>query len=240
FFSSNIMTKVNAYGDVENLVMTCEDWNLRWKKNQLDFHFSEVYDSLLKHEHLLLEKANCSVFVPLCGKSVDMKYLADKSHRVVGLEFSEIAIQDFFAEQNIKFTVEKHPSHPFNIYRSSDSAITIYQGDLFQFNSNVAGKFDAVWDRGSFCAMQPSQQNAYCDVIYQVLNPGSRYLLNTFIYDQTKYPGPPQHTTDKEISELFNGRYDVKILEVYENLKPLHMSWGLDSFQVRNVFLVKK
>uniref|UniRef100_H2Z3K3 thiopurine S-methyltransferase n=1 Tax=Ciona savignyi TaxID=51511 RepID=H2Z3K3_CIOSA len=235
-----IMTKVNAYGEVENLVMTCEDWKVRWEKKHTRFHMSEVNSSLLKHEHLLLEKANCSVFVPLCGKSVDMKYLADKSHRVVGLEFSEIAIQDFFAEQNIKFIVEKHPSHPFNIYRSSDSAITIYQGDLFQFNSNVAGKFDAVWDRASFVAINPSQRVSYSDIICEMLNPSSKWLLNTFAYDRSKYPGPPNDTSDEEISELFDTRFDVKLLEVYDSLNPTQIAWGLDWFKVRNSLLVKK
>ncbi|XP_002126407.2 thiopurine S-methyltransferase [Ciona intestinalis] len=233
------MSKINAYGDEENIEMTVDDWNSRWQKKHTAFHMPKVNENLVNHENVLFDKPNMSVFVPLCGKTIDMKYIADKGHKVVGLECSEIAIQDFFNEHNMKFNKAKHPTSDFNIFQSEDLSVTIYQGDLFLFNSVVSGKLDATWDRGAFVAINPSQREAYFGVMYEVMKVGAKYLLNTFKYDPTKYCGPPFSTEDQEIAQLSENRFTIKALGEYEAIKDTQRSWGLDSFVIRNNLLVK-
>nr|XP_002126407.1 thiopurine S-methyltransferase [Ciona intestinalis] len=233
------MSKINAYGDEENIVMTLDDWNSRWKKKHTAFHLPKVNENLVKHENVLLDKQKMSVFVPLCGKTIDMKYIADKGHKVVGLECSEIAIHDFFNEHNIKFNKTKHPTSDFNIFQSEDSSVTIYQGNLFLFNSDVSGKLDATWDRGAFVAINPSQRGAYFGVMSEVMKVGAKYLLNTFRYDPTKYCGPPFSIEDQEIAQLSENRFTITALGEFEAINDRQRSWGLDSFVIRNNLLVK-
>ena len=45
--------------------------------------------------------SDAPVFVPLCGKSLDMVWLAQQGHRVIGAELSQRAIDDFFAERGL-------------------------------------------------------------------------------------------------------------------------------------------
>ena len=44
------------------------------------------------------------VFVPLCGKSLDLEWLRDRGHAVSGVEISAIAVEAFFMEQGILAT----------------------------------------------------------------------------------------------------------------------------------------
>ena len=41
-------------------------------------------------------QAGDNILVPLCGKSLDMLWLAERGFQVTGIEISELAVQDFF------------------------------------------------------------------------------------------------------------------------------------------------
>ena len=41
--------------------------------------------------------------MPLCGKSLDMKWLAEQGHSVVGIDIVELAAQQFFTENDLPF-----------------------------------------------------------------------------------------------------------------------------------------
>mgnify|MGYP000992455332 CR=1 FL=1 len=61
-------------------------WLERWRNGQIGFHNSEVNGMLLRHHAQL--GAAARVLVPLCGKSLDMGWLAAQGHEVVGIELS--------------------------------------------------------------------------------------------------------------------------------------------------------
>merc|ERR550534_534683 len=104
--------------------MTAEDWNTSWKNNrEAGWHMDGVNPSLLNHLDKLIKKENSTVFIPMCGKSVDMKFLADKGHTIVGVEYSTLGVEGFFKEHSIPFKKEEHES--FVIYESTDKTCKI-------------------------------------------------------------------------------------------------------------------
>ena len=71
-------------------------WNSRWAKGKIGFHEGAPNSYLVKHHDKL---ATCPrLLVPLCGKAVDLAYLAALGHEVVGVELVEDAVKAFFAE----------------------------------------------------------------------------------------------------------------------------------------------
>ena len=78
-----------------------EFWKNRWKNNQTGWHREEYNEMLVKHWPSLNIGANCNVLVPLCGKSLDMRWLAEQGHSVLGLELVEEAVHAFFQEQKL-------------------------------------------------------------------------------------------------------------------------------------------
>jgi thiopurine S-methyltransferase len=76
--------------------MKHEFWNERWQQRHIGFHLGHPHDWLVAaHERF---PAASRIYVPLCGKTVDLVWLRDQGHEVIGCEFVASAIQDFFRE----------------------------------------------------------------------------------------------------------------------------------------------
>jgi len=147
-------------------------WEKRWENNDSPWHKTDINPCLEKYyERLIPSEKKLSkprIFVPLCGKSLDLAWLASKGFQVVGLEAVESAVQSFFEENNIPFDVKTSPGKPaVKYYCGTDQDITIYVMDLFDSSPDTFGElFDAIWDRGSMAAV-----NVYVD------KRGERYSL---------------------------------------------------------------
>ena len=87
-----------------------EYWENRWITNQTGWHRSVYNDLMVKYWPKLGIPTDSKVLVPLCGKSLDMLWLAEKGHAIVGIEFTRLAVERFFSENNLEHTIVKHPT----------------------------------------------------------------------------------------------------------------------------------
>src|SRR5690554_8101334 len=69
-------------------------WHEKWKSNQIGFHLDEANKLLIKHLPSLGVPKGCTVFVPLCGKRLDLVWLRSEGYSVIGVELSEIALEE--------------------------------------------------------------------------------------------------------------------------------------------------
>lgn len=131
------------------------------------------------------EEGSCSaagtgnrVFVPLCGKAVDMAYLVTKAKEVIGVEAIQIALEDFSTEHpnlNIKMTDTKD-----GYVRFEGDQIVLLKGDFFSLDEEkTGGKMDAIWDRASMVAIPVEMREEYVQVMGKLISPGGRILLVT-------------------------------------------------------------
>ena len=107
--------------------MKARFWHERWESNQLGFHQSEVNDLLREYWPRIGAPSGGSVFVPLCGKSLDMRWLREAGHRVIGVELSPIAVADFFSGAGIQPT----RSTEGDLERSIGGGFELLCGDFF-------------------------------------------------------------------------------------------------------------
>nr|CAB3267189.1 thiopurine S-methyltransferase-like [Phallusia mammillata] len=225
--------------DVQRNEMSLQSWDGMWNENFIPFHESKVHKDLLKHENTLISHPG-RIFVPLCGKTVDMKYLYDQGHSVVGMEFSDKAIVQFFEENQIQFEKNDSKFEKFHEYKSLDGKVSLYAGDIFNVDAENLGRFDAIWDRGSFVAINVCDQEKYARIVTNLLKHDGKYLLNAFTYDGSKYQGPPHTSSEVDVMQRFGPYCDVTLLDTYDGFKPYHKNWGLDSFLVCNYLLQLK
>ena len=80
-------------------------WHERWEKDEIGFHQHDFNRHMQEFIDCLGVQAGDNVLVPLCGKSLDMLWLADHGYRVTGIEISELAVRDFFADNGLPFSV---------------------------------------------------------------------------------------------------------------------------------------
>ncbi|MBV1885856.1 MAG: thiopurine S-methyltransferase, partial [Parvibaculaceae bacterium] len=76
--------------------MEASFWHQRWQKNEIGFHQSDTDAQLVKHFPQLQLQAGNRVFLPLCGKTLDIAWMLDQGYQVAGAELSEIAIEQLF------------------------------------------------------------------------------------------------------------------------------------------------
>ena len=95
--------------------MTPDFWHARWQRGEIGWHLDEIHLGLQAHWPRLGVGTSGRVLVPLCGKSMDLLWLASQGHRVLGVELSPIAVEALFREQGLIPEVTEEP--PFRRYR---------------------------------------------------------------------------------------------------------------------------
>ncbi|VAW66420.1 Thiopurine S-methyltransferase [hydrothermal vent metagenome] len=193
--------------------MELDFWQQRWHENQTGFHLSDVNPCLLKYWPLfggegLDENKPATVFVPLCGKSLDLIWLASQSYSVIGVECSEKAVDAFFSEQSL--SVQKEKSENFNIYKSEQ--IKLFQGDFFQLSKHHLASVSAVYDRASLVALPEAMRRRYVKHLAAILPASVSILLVTLEYDQALMAGPPFSLSETEVEQLYGSDFEIELL----------------------------
>ena len=151
--------------------------------------------------------------MPLCGKTVDMPWLAEQAGvtEVVGVEYVQQAV-DEFVKENPALKLRK--AKPVGPYRSvvSNGAVTLLAGDIFALPPTP--QFQRVWDRASLVALDPVQREAYARTVSAALAPGGLYLL--CVFERVAGPaaaraaGPPFSVTEADVKALFGAQFSIK------------------------------
>ena len=190
--------------------MRPEFWHQRWQGKQIGFHQNTPTPLLLKHWSALDAAFDGLVFVPLCGKSLDMHWLEDQGQRVLGAELSQLAVEQFFDDAGLIPEIRK--TRYGTLYTVGD--IHIVCGDVFLLaRARIMRGCDAVFDRAALIALPPETRRRYVSEVYSRLPSGCRGLLITLEYPQDERAGPPFSVPEDEVRALFARDWQVELLE---------------------------
>lgn len=189
--------------------MQADFWLQRWQDGQIGFHRSEVMPLLQKHWPTLQLAQGSRVLVPLCGKTLDMHWLAAQGHRVLGVELSALAIEQFFAEAQL--TPERHSSQYGEHYRAGH--IEIICGDAFALDAALLSDISGVYDRAALIALPPALRQHYAGTLYANLPSGCQGVLITLEYPQAEKHGPPFSVLQAEVESLFATPWQATLRE---------------------------
>ncbi|AZD30923.1 thiopurine S-methyltransferase [Pseudomonas chlororaphis] len=189
--------------------MQPEFWHKRWEQNQIGFHLSEVNPYLQRYWPQLELAPGSRVLVPLCGKSLDLSWLASQGHQVLGIELSEKAVQDFFSEQQLQPRVSLRGG--FTVYEYGP--IQLWCGDFFALQATDVADCQALYDRAALIALPPEMRERYAAHLQSILPQGCQGLLITLDYDQALMAGPPFAVLDDEVKALLGKRWQLRVEE---------------------------
>ncbi|MEM6370039.1 MAG: thiopurine S-methyltransferase [Myxococcota bacterium] len=189
-------------------------WHERWRDDRIGFHRSAPNPNLTHHA-LGIRGWPGSVFLPLCGKTLDMIWLSERGARVVGNELVPKAVRAFFEENGLE--PEQTPVDGLVSLKTKD--IEILQGDFFDLRKEHLGSLDWAFDRGSLIALPPDLRPKYCRHLIELLGPGKEILLVHVEYDQEKMKGPPFSVSIEELRKHFDG-HDLTLLDEQPALQP--------------------
>ena len=204
--------------------MNPEFWKNAWQKSQTNFTQKKPNSMLTQYFKELNTPKNGRVFVPLCGKSVDMLWFTSQGFDVIGVELSEIAVTQFFTENHLQATISLHPTIPkLTCYQteSEGQTLKIWVGDIFDLSPIDIGIIDAVYDRGALVAfpdIKPDNlRTRYTQKIMELSNRASQLLLS-FAYDGEKQRSdthknlPPFLVTRSQLEQYYTEYYEINLI----------------------------
>lgn len=211
--------------------MEAEFWLQKWAKNEIGFHGKVPHPLLVKHFDSLSLPNNSRIFLPLCGKTLDIAWLLSKGFSVVGVELSAEAIKQLFNE--LSLTPNISTVGKLNLYQSKN--LTIFVGDIFDLSTEMLGHVHAIYDRAALVALPETMRIKYASHLRQITSAAPQ-LLVTFTYDQSLKKGPPFSITQFELEKHYSHFYEIKLLET------INVQGGLKgNIEAKeNIWLLKK
>ncbi len=193
----------------EEQVVDRDFWLKRWENGEIGWHREDTNPLLARHWPSLGITRGVSVFVPLCGKSLDMRYLESLGHPVIGVELSEAAVLAYFEEGGETPT----RTELFYLTRFAGERTTLYCGDFFDVSAPDILGVRAVYDRGALMALPEAVRFQYADHMLRIVPEHAHILLITLEYDQRKVPGPPHSVPEEEVQALYGPRCRIERMD---------------------------
>lgn len=199
-------------------------WHQRWHRNEIGFHQDQVHTRLVAFWSHLGLAAGTRVLVPLCGKSLDLMWLAEHGHQVVGVELSELALAAFCREHDLQPAIDRQ----HGLQRWQAGAFTFFCGDFMALDRVLLGPVGAVYDRAALIALPPAMRPGYAAHLQQLSGPVPQLLI-TLEYPQEQMSGPPFAVLEDEVRRLYAER-QVDRLATHDVLadQPRFRAKGLD------------
>lgn len=218
--------------------MDREFWLQRWVQGEIGFHQREFNPYLLRYWETLGISGGAKVFIPLCGKSLDMVWLMRRGHPVLGVEFSRDAVEQFFQEIGLK--PRQLQRGPFLRYCAD--GVELLAGDFFDLTTLAVGFIGAVYDRAALVALPPALRPLYVEHMASLLCPGVPMLLIAFEYAQEQMAGPPFAVLESEVLALYQPHFELDVLAETEVLTqyPRFRVRGLTNLHERVYRLIRR
>ena len=182
-------------------------WLQKWQQNEIAFHEHVANPALVKHVNKLALKKDSRVFLPLCGKTLDIAWLLSKDYRIVGAELSQTAIKQLFIGLSVKPNISKIGE--LNHYSAKN--IDIFVGDVFNLSQKILGDVDAVYDRAALIALPPETRHRYTQHLMKITNKAPQLLLSVE-YNQKLMAGPPFSVSNDEVIRHYAKSYTPTLL----------------------------
>lgn len=189
-------------------------WKAKWERNDIAFHQDIVNPLLQRFLSRLGLSAGDFIVVPLCGKSLDMSWMARMGFRVIGIEISDIAIRSYFEALRV---VPKRRRHGRFVHWWHGNA-EIWCGDIFDLTSCDLGEVKALYDCAALTALPTKVRGRYVKHFYEKLPQATEILLIT-----TETPDERRFNSalmiDSEVSALYGARYRIDLLHGQSSFK---------------------
>lgn len=216
--------------------MEAKFWEDKWESKIIGFNQSTANPFLSQFGDYFKEQKG-DIFVPLCGKSIDMIYLQQLTNKnIIGCELVQSAVIEFFEENSMDYQSSSLKSLEF--YKAPH--IQIIQGDIFQIEKHSLSSVTWVYDRASIVALPKEMRKQYAKFLIDTL-PKACIMFILFEYDDSKkLIGPPFSVTSSEIQELFGLHYSIDLIHSKESepKRPKFVNQNITSIQ-ENTYILR-
>jgi thiopurine S-methyltransferase len=182
-------------------------WLQRWETDNIAFHQSEANPLLVNYFQELALAKGSRVFLPLCGKTLDISWLLSNGYHIAGAELSEMAIEQLFMQLGVTPNIlevgqAKH---------YSATNIDIFVGNIFYLSDKMIGPVDAIYDRAALVALPKEMRHRYTAHLMEITAKAPQLLI-CYEYDQALMEGPPFSISNEEINQHYSDSYNLTLI----------------------------
>ena len=185
-----------------------EGWLDRWETNKTGWHQKQANPLLINNIGYLNLFKGDRIFLPLCGKTLDIAWLLTQGYQVVGIELSELAIKAVFKALELTPKI----SNIGELIEYSADNIVLFVGDFFLATSDVIGHVDATYDRAALVALPENRRTLYAEHLMLITQKAPQLLI-TLEYDQNVTAGPPFSINTPMLADYYQKNYELSLLE---------------------------
>ncbi|MCE2574254.1 thiopurine S-methyltransferase [Komagataeibacter sp. FNDCR2] len=183
-------------------------WREKWQRNEIGFHEDQPNPLLTRHLPTLGLPEGARIFLPLCGKSLDIHWLLEQGFEVAGIELSELAVEQLFAELGLTPRISE-----VGVLRCYEAdGLCIFVGNILDLTQAELGSVDAVYDRAALVALPENMRGPYASHLMSITN-AAPALLVCLEYDQSCRPGPPFSVDDAEVRQYYDDMFHLTCIE---------------------------
>jgi SAM-dependent methyltransferase len=153
-------------------------------------------------------KSALKVLVPGCGTGYEIRELAQRGHDVLGIDFSEAAVE---AAQAFLGPLGGR----------------VRKADFFA----LSGRFDLVYERAFLCALPRALWSRWAARMAELVKPGGE-LAGFFFFDQNE-KGPPFGIAPHALEALLGGAFTLEVDRAVDPSQSLPVFAGKERWQVR-------
>lgn len=200
-------------------------WLSVWENERIRFHGHAVNPLLVAHLPVLGLAEGARLFLPLCGKSVDIGWLRARGFRVVGAELSPLAVTQLFDQMGEVPEIDE--IGPVKRYRTR--SVDVFLGDIFDLTADLLGPVDAVYDRAALVALPEAMRQSYAAHLV-ALSGAAPQLLSSYAASGSPGQGPPFPVGEAEIRALYGASHAVRLVreELDEPSGEIDQLWLLE------------
>lgn len=189
-------------------------WRQNWRANRIDFHLDHVHPLLQRCWTEVGVAPAARVFVPLCGKSLDLMWLRGLGHDVVGVELSTVAVNALFRESRLRPQRSAHGA----LECWTQERLTIHCGDFFALRQEDLAGVSAVYDRAALTALPEALRPAYVAHLRAILPADCRILLLTVEDLDDGESEADAGGSSEEVESLYAAHFGVRLLHVEQRV----------------------
>jgi thiopurine S-methyltransferase len=184
-----------------------ESWQQCWRDHVIPFHQSSINQNLIRFWPQLALQPSDSIFVPMCGKSLDLMWLYRQGHHVSGVELSPIAVRAFFKESKL----QPYRTQGDHFMSWEHDRLRIYCGDFFDLTAADLVGVKALYDQAALTALPEDVRILYVEHLHKILPVNCVLLLMTLEDLEVGETDVVASRISPEITRLYEENYRVSM-----------------------------
>jgi hypothetical protein len=167
-------------------------------------------------EHATSDEKSLAIFCPLVGDDFFVHYAWSQGHSVTGADLVPAALKSMRGQFKGEWTSEEYADK--KVWTHDSGRVVLYETDILVRRPELEAKFDAIYDKDAFGALDYEMRKPFCNRIGSYLKDGG------IVYTEVKLApgkvgGPPFSVTKEDLMESFGSstiEYVASLGKVYD------------------------